>query len=38
MHRVLGEMADRGYDLDQLRSIAKVKFATLLYVAGYVNP
>jgi len=36
MYHNSGDLSDReGYDFEQLRSIAKVKMATLLHVAGY---
>jgi hypothetical protein len=34
MYHILGDVSDRGYDLDQVRSIAKVQLAILLYAAG----
>lgn len=34
-----GDVSDRtGYDLDQVKSIAKVEFATLLHSAGFDLP
>jgi hypothetical protein len=39
MYHNSGDLSDRvGYDLEQVRSIAKVQFATLLHAAGYVFP
>ncbi|KAG9086767.1 hypothetical protein FRC06_002882, partial [Ceratobasidium sp. 370] len=39
MYHNSGDLSDRsGYDLGQVRSIAKVTFATLLEVAGYSLP
>jgi len=36
MYHNSGDLSDReGYDLDQVKSIAKVQFATLLHTAGY---
>jgi hypothetical protein len=34
-----GDLSQRdGYDFDQLKSIAKVQFATVLHAAGYELP
>jgi len=39
MYHNSGDVSDRiGYDLDQLGSIAKVQFATLLHAAGFYLP
>jgi len=36
MYHNSGDLSERiGYDFDQLKSIAKVEFATLLHTAGY---
>jgi hypothetical protein len=36
MYHNTGDISDRkGFDFNQLRSIAKVQLATLLHVAGY---
>jgi len=36
MYHNSGDFSERkGFDFDQLRSIAKVQLATLLHVAGY---
>lgn len=36
MYHNSGDVSDReGYDFEQIRSIAKVTFATVLEVAGY---
>ena len=36
MYHESGDISDRkGFDFDQLKSIAKVQLATLLYTAGY---
>jgi hypothetical protein len=38
MYHNSGDVSDReGYDFSQLRSIAKVTFATLLEIAGFVQ-
>jgi hypothetical protein len=39
MYHNSGDVSDRvGYDLEQVRSIAKVLFATPLHTADYVFP
>jgi hypothetical protein len=39
MYHDSNDVAGRaGYDLEQVGSIAKVQFATLLHAAGYVFP
>jgi hypothetical protein len=39
MYHNSGDLSDReGYDIEQLKSIAKVQFATLLHVAGFDLP
>jgi hypothetical protein len=39
MYHNSGDLSERpNYDLDQVRSIAKVQFATLLLAAGYELP
>lgn len=36
---IKGDVSDRdGYDLEQVKSIAKVEFATLLHSAGFELP
>jgi len=39
MYHNSGDLSDRdGYDFEQIRSIAKVQFATLLHAAGFDLP
>lgn len=39
MYHNSGDLSERdGYDLDQVKSIAKVQFATLLHTAGFDLP
>ncbi|OAX32994.1 hypothetical protein K503DRAFT_776083 [Rhizopogon vinicolor AM-OR11-026] len=39
MYHNSGDLSERpGYDLNQIRSIAKVQFATLLHAAGFDLP